>query len=506
MNIRKMAKIALLTTTICSAGFISKAAFAEATVTGTAGCVMSDSRAATETWNDHSGTGGSDFDYSWECNGNDSFPNGTGSNPWISGNFVTADEVNAALSQVYEDLGGDGYVYDPTKDNEQDARLDDHETRISTNEDDIAAIKDGAVYYDRDAQGNKTGGVTLDDGTGTPVRLSNVAEGTSGTDAVNVNQLNGAIDGVNQAVTNIDVRVTKNEGDIAAIQDGAVFYNRDANGEKTGGVSFDDGTGNAVLLSNVAAGKDGMDAVNVDQLNGVLAGLGGGATVNPDGSVTGPTYNIDGRTYTTVEAALQGEGKLSVQYVADEDGNPTNTVALVGDGTGAPVKISNVAAGEADSDAVNYGQVKDRVAYDLNEDGSRANSVTLTGGSEGPVAIHNLADGTERSDAATFGQLSDLRDYTDARFDALSGRVSNVQKEARGGIASAMATAALRFDDRPGKASVAAGMGGFKSASSMAAGVGYTSEDGRWRLNSALGYSFTSEDLSWNAGASWTFN
>ncbi|MBX8828130.1 BrpC, partial [Ochrobactrum sp. SFR4] len=70
-------------------------------------------------------------------------------------------------------------------------------------------------------------------------------------------------------------------------------------------------------------------------------------------------------------------------------------------------------------------------------------------------------------------QITTLRDNNNEKFAALNGEISDVRKEARAGIASAMAAAGLRYDDRAGKGSIAMGMGGFKNATSIAAGVGY---------------------------------
>lgn len=441
------------------------------TVTGKAGCVMANGNNGTRSTMTPAPGGGEVVAEQQECQ-----PGMTGEGEvidgglifdkgdWIYDNFVTAGEMNNVIDQMYRELG-EGYTYDPTKDNEQDLRLVDHDQEI----------------------GN----------------------------------INNSITNINADLSVVHNTLNNHETRIGDIEDGAVMYNRDAAGNKTGGVTFNDGTGNPVQLGNVAAGKAGTDAVNVDQLSTALDGLGGGAKVNPDGSVTGPTYVIGGNTYNNVGDALRAQGDLSVQYVADENGKPTNTVVLTGDGTGAPVKITNVAAGTEDTDAVNYGQVRNNVGYDQNADGSRGDSITLVGGSTGPVTIHNLADGRKDSDAATVRQVSQARqdsfDYTDqqvsalrdqnnARFDALSGEVSDVRSEARAGVASAMAAAGLRFDDRPGKASIAGGLGGFKTATSMAVGAGYTSEDGRWRMNGTVAHSFSTNDTAWNAGASWTFN
>ncbi|WP_046973388.1 hypothetical protein, partial [Dyella japonica] len=61
---------------------------------------------------------------------------------------------------------------------------------------------------------------------------------------------------------------------------------------------------------NVAAGSNGTDAVNVDQLKGVsqsvLTTLGGtGGSVNADGSITGPKYKVGDTDFNTVQEALQ---------------------------------------------------------------------------------------------------------------------------------------------------------------------------------------------------------
>lgn len=302
----------------------------------------------------------------------------------------------------------------------------------------------------------------------------------------------------------------------------AVQYTADANGNPTNAVKLTgDGTGAPVLVSNVKAGSAALDATNVSQLSGALAGLGGGAAVNPDGTIKAPTYVIGGASYNNVGAALAAQGALGVQYVADANGKPTNTVALTGDGTGAPVAITNVKAGTANTDAVNYAQIKNLVGYDANADGSRANSVTLAGGASGPVALHNVAAGTLASDAATVGQVqaiqsvsnaytdarvNSLKNYTDNRFSAMSATIEQNRKEARAGSASAAALAGLRYDDRPGKASIAGAIGTFKGATALATGIGFTTENQRVRFNAGLSYVPTTRDVAATVGATWTLN
>lgn len=57
-------------------------------------------------------------------------------------------------------------------------------------------------------------------------------------------------------------------------------------------------------IHNLAAGTAGTDAVNVDQLKGTINIFGGGAAVNPDGSIQAPTYNVNGGSYDNVGDAL----------------------------------------------------------------------------------------------------------------------------------------------------------------------------------------------------------
>jgi autotransporter adhesin len=369
-------------------------------------------------------------------------------------------------------------------------------------------------------------------GTATTNRMTNVAAGTlsaTSTDAVNGSQLYAtnqqvtnnttAIAGLNNRVTtvegdvatlttnvtNLDNRVTNVEGtvnnlsgtvaaqgqQIATIDQGAVKYTRDASGNLVNEVTLTgNGSGAAVVVKNVATGVEINDAVNVGQLRDAVDGLSAG-------------------------------NALAVRYVANASGGPTNTVVLTGDSSGAPVTITNVAAGVNDTDAVNFSQIRNQVSYDTNASGQRASRITLSGTNGAPVTIANVADGVAatdavnvrqlngvRSDAYTYtdSQVGALKNYTDARFDQLSGDIRDTRKEARGGIAATMAATQLRYADRPGVVSVAGGFGGFKDQTAFAAGLGWTSQDYRWRVNGAVGLSLNSGDATWAVGASYAFD
>ncbi|WP_273794977.1 YadA-like family protein [Brucella intermedia] len=490
MYTKKMTKIALLAATAAFSGafFLNAAAFAAPTVTGKGGCIMDERDGVAGTWQPGS-TGGSDGGGSGssgqsggggghspipasanyhKCNTSSTGTTADGRGTWVHDNFATADEVNAAFEQAYRELGGQTVDLNPiiTKNNEQDVRIGDHDRKIGDINTNVTNLNADLTNIDKRVTKNEGDITNINANLGDHEKRITKNEG-------DITTINNTLADHQSVLNNHEQRITRNESDIAGIQNGAVFYNRDENGHKTGGVTFNDGTGNPVQLGHVAAGKEGKDAVNVDQLTAALDGLGGGAAINVDGSITGPTYNIGGKEYHNVSDALGATNNLGVQYIADENGKPTNTVLLIGNGTGAPVTITNLADGVADSDAVN---------------------------------VRQLRASKEESFAYTDQEVAALRDSSNSRFEALTGELQETRQEARAGIAAAMAASGLRYDDRPGKASIAAGMGGFKSATAIAAGVGYTSQDGRWRSNAALSHSFSTHDTAWNAGVSWTFN
>jgi len=117
-------------------------------------------------------------------------------------------------------------------------------------------------------------------------------------------------------------------------------------------------------ITGIAAGSAGTDAVNVNQLASV------------------------GDQVSTLN-------KLAVQYDADVSGNPTNTVTLSGNGSGAPVTVTNVAPGALNAtsaDAVNGSQLNatnNTVSniYDTTSKYFQANSTGIGSSAVGTDAI-----------------------------------------------------------------------------------------------------------------------
>ncbi|MDE1142121.1 MAG: YadA-like family protein [Paraburkholderia tropica] len=157
------------------------------------------------------------------------------------------------------------------------------------------------------------------------------------------------------------------------------------------------GSTKLVKIHNVEKGTvaaNSSDAVNGAQLytlaSSVADGLGGGSTVDGEGKVTAPTYNIGGNTYnnvggaltnidarvTTLETTVVGKVENAVQY----DSAAHDKVTLGGTDASAAVKLTNLADGDISSasstDAVTGGQL-----YATNE-----NVAALT------QAVQNIGD------------------------------------------------------------------------------------------------------------------
>jgi autotransporter adhesin len=110
-------------------------------------------------------------------------------------------------------------------------------------------------------------------------------------------------------------------------------------------------------IVNVAAGTQNTDVVNVGQLKGVTSAIGGGASVNPDGTLQQPSFTVNSQTYADIGSALAAAGSASNDAVR-YDSTSHSGVTLGGAGATAPVMLTNVAAGTQNTDAVNVGQLK----------------------------------------------------------------------------------------------------------------------------------------------------
>ncbi|TDB27371.1 hypothetical protein ATCM_06695 [Stenotrophomonas sp. ATCM1_4] len=221
-------------------------------------------------------------------------------------------------------------------------------------------------------------------------RLTNVAAGAEGSDAVNVSQLQAeanksnataagiatAIGGgaaynadtgtfsapsltvggqpvgsLSDAITHIDGRTVSNATAIDALttnlNNGTVgLVKQDADSlaigvaiDKAGTLVNFASTDGARTLTGIKAGGQSLDAVNVAQLQAIAAGLGGGATVNADGSITGPSYSVTNADGTTHTATNLGEAIAHIDdRVADSSTKINDLDQQIKDGAVGLVK------------------------------------------------------------------------------------------------------------------------------------------------------------------------
>nr|WP_279608390.1 YadA-like family protein [Burkholderia ambifaria] len=239
-----------------------------------------------------------------------------------------------------------------------------------------------AVTYDRNADGTPNyGSVTLGHGEG-PTQLKNVADATDDGDALNLGQLKNA--------------GLVGEDDKGNLTSAAVTYDRNADGTINHDQITLAGT-DGTTITNVKAGElsaTSTDAVNGSQLFATNQSIGDLKDSLKDGGVIDP---------------VTGES-LAVVY----DGTAKDKVTLKGaDGT----TLSNVKAGVADMDAVNVSQLKGSgligddgksiaaVTYDRNADGTPNYGAVTLGHGAGPTQLKNVAAATDNTDAVNFGQM-----------------------------------------------------------------------------------------------------
>ncbi|WP_175796785.1 YadA-like family protein, partial [Burkholderia ambifaria] len=275
-----------------------------------------------------------------------------------------------------------------------------------------------AVTYDRNLDGTTNyGSVSLGGGkSADPVTLSNVAKGNAGTDAVNVDQLTDAIRDVEGGMNPLALAydsVSKDKATLAG-QGGTTLSNVAAgkadmdavnvaqlkssgligeSGKSLSAVTYDthaDGSTNfasvtfggvnagvPVALHNIAAGKASTDAVNVSQLKGVTDAIGGGSGIDADGKVTAPVYSVDGKDYVSVGDAIK-----ALEQREGGTGNGANPNA---------------------------------VAYD-----DAAKSTVTLAGAQGTV-IRNVADGSMAQDSTEAINGSQLNFVAQSIADSLGG-------------------------------------------------------------------------------------
>ena len=342
--------------------------------------------------------------------------------------------------------------------------------RVGTNEAAITAVQtraDGALYYDAADKRQVTfGGAGATDA----VRLSNVAAGTANTDAVNKKQLDDAIDGVAAGAVNPYLVVDgANDGsDNASIgtTTNSVALGANSVASRNDTVSIGS-AGNERQLTNLAAGTADTDAVNVAQLNTVDARVTTNAT-----AITAANTRIDG-TNTTV-TALDGRIATAETGLIDlTDRVDTNETAIDATNTNVTALTGRVGTNET-----SIGALQTRADGALYYDAADKGQVTLGGaGAAGPVRIANVAAGVAGSDAVNLDQLNavaaDIGDGSQNHYVVADGAYDGSDKASTVGTTNAVAIGANAVADRENSVSFGR-TGGERQLTHVAAGTANT--------------------------------
>ncbi|EKJ9901736.1 trimeric autotransporter adhesin SadA, partial [Salmonella enterica] len=273
-------------------------------------------------------------------------------------------------------------------------------------------------------------------------QITNVAAGSADTDAVNVSQLKvtdsrvaantESINNLNTQVSSLDTRVT----------------------------NIENGIGDIVTTGSTKYFKTNTDGVDANAQGADSVAIGSGSIAAAENSVA-----------------------LGTNSVADE----ANTVS-VGSST-QQRRITNVAAGVNNTDAVNVAQLKaseaGSVRYETNADGSVNYSVLNLGdGSGGTTRIGNVSAAVNDTDAVNYAQLKrsveEANTYTDQKMGEMNSKIKGVENKMSGGIASAMAMAGLPQAYAPGANMTSIAGGTFNGESAVAIGIAMVSESGGW--------------------------
>ncbi|CAB3786952.1 YadA-like family protein [Paraburkholderia caffeinilytica] len=213
----------------------------------------------------------------------------------------------------------------------------------------------------------------------------------------------------------------------------SVALGADSSAERANVISVGNGTLQRQVV-NVAAGIQSHDAVNIAQLKGALAGLGGGADVAGDGKITKPAYTVGGATYSDVGSALSALAITGAAATADAvqyDSTAHDSVTFGQLGT--PVRITNIRAGglAADSlDAVNGSQLfatNQAVAQNTSDIAANTGSITNLDQrvTDNTTRITNLDQRVTNNTT----QITNL----DARTSTIEGDVSNITNQITNG-------------------------------------------------------------------------
>lgn len=263
---------------------------------------------------------------------------------------------------------------------------------------------------------------------------------------------------------------------------------------------------NLSLVGNVQAGISNTDAMNVGQGQALAQALGGGA-VFTSGILSGPIYTLNGTSYNNVGSALLGLQSEINSISSSSGGSTSSTDANAlhydnGAGSGSVTingtgQIHGVQAGTSSTDAANVGQVQAAITTSeqytdqqiqnvttkanplaVNYTDANKSKVQLNQNNQN-VTVSGVADGVDAHDAVNVEQLNatlnsannytnqqvnNLQNTMTQQYNAVNGRIDNLDKKVDGVAAMALSSGNVQFGNAYEQNQLSVGVASFRGA------------------------------------------
>ncbi|WP_445006132.1 YadA-like family protein [Halomonas mongoliensis] len=238
-----------------------------------------------------------------------------------------------------------------------------------------------------------------------------------------------------------------------------------------------------VNFDSIEVGSVNIDQNNVDENgNTIITGVGRGeVSENSTDAVNGSQLWDVQQELGDINQSLDG----GMNFAADE-GDAVNrrlgdTVAVTGDDN-----ITTRTTGDGVQVTMNRDLDVDSVTTGrttVSDQGVTIDggpSMTVDGIDGGGMRITNVAPGVDATDAVNVGQMQELNQRFANEINNVHGRIDNVERNANAGTASALAAGTVPQAWMPGKSMVGVGAGTYEGESAVSVGVSRLSDNGRW--------------------------
>ncbi len=339
-------------------------------------------------------------------------------------------------------------------------------------------------------------GSGLIDATGNATDLNNAVE----SNGLNVGDLK-------QVMSNLNTNISAAKTEVVSGKNVSVSSSTGVDGQTIYKVETD----SKVDFDQITVGSANIDKTNIDaDGNTKITGVGKGSlSTNSTDVVNGSqlyetnlqvienTNNISNNTNRITDNTTAINKGLN--FSADS-GNIVNrqlgdTVAITSDGN-IKTETTNDGVKVSLADEINVNSISSKNVK-VSENLTVNNNANIDMGNN---VIHNVAAGKADTDAVNVGQLNTSINNVSNKIDYMNRRLDDVDSNARAGIAQAIATAGLPQAYIPGKSMMAISGGTYRGESGYAIGLSSISDNGKWVFK-ASGSGNSQGDFGGSVGA-----